>query len=133
MYLLDTNIISDIIRRPFGPSAVAAEQVEPGSLLTSIVVACELRFGATRRGSPDLVAKVDGVLDRITVVSLGVEADAHYARLRTDLERRGLPIGANDLFIAAHALSLGATLVTDNTREFERVDGLTVENWLRPI
>lgn len=130
MYLLDTNIISDIIRSPDGKVAQRAEQVG-AVLVTSIIVACELRYGVERRGSAALRAKVEGVLARLVVMPLGAEADVHYGRLRGDLERRGLPISGEDMLIAAHALALGATLVTDNVREFERVEGLAIENWLR--
>jgi tRNA(fMet)-specific endonuclease VapC len=67
----------------------------------------------------------------VPVIPLQPPADRHYAQLRAELERVGKPIGANDMFIAAHALALGCTLVTDNVREFCRVKNLTVENWLR--
>ena len=132
MYLLDTNALSEVINHPYGHVASKVIALEPQSLLTSVIVACELRYGVEQRGSKALRAQVDGALERFTILPLGGEVIWHYARLRTDLERRGLPIGANDMLIAAHALSVGATLVTDNTREFERVGGLAIENWLRP-
>lgn len=71
------------------------------------------------------------MLELLPTLLMGDDADIHYGRLRADLERRGTPIGANDMLIAAHALSLGATLVTDNVREFERVKDLAIVNWLR--
>ncbi|HEX8555671.1 MAG TPA: type II toxin-antitoxin system VapC family toxin [Sphingomonas sp.] len=130
IHLLDTNILSDIIRYPLGKAADRLE-MEGDRALTSVIVAGELRYGVERRGGADLRARVEGALNRIPVMPLGDEVSMYYARVRADLERRGLPIGGNDLLIAAHALSLGATLVTDNLREFTRVEGLAVENWLR--
>jgi tRNA(fMet)-specific endonuclease VapC len=99
---------------------------------TSIVVACELRFGAKKAGAVSLRERIDQVLARLDVLPLDLPADSHFGRLRAILERRGTPIGPNDLLIAAQALAQDLTLVTDNTSEFGRVDGLRIENWLRP-
>lgn len=132
VYLLDTNILSDVINRPFGVVARHLDGIDPDTVCTSIIVACEVMFGAELKASPKLQTKVERALLHFAVLPFGDDCDLHYARLRVDLQRRGLPIGANDMLIAAHALALGATLVTDNVREFERVEGLAVENWLRP-
>lgn len=132
MYLLDTNILSDLVRHPQGVIAARIADVGEDAVATSIVVAGELRFGAERRGSERLSRQLETILSLLPVLPLADEADVHYGRLRADLERRGLPIGGNDMLIAAHALSLDATLVTDNVREFERVAKLRYENWLRP-
>jgi tRNA(fMet)-specific endonuclease VapC len=129
-YLLDTSIISDVIRNPNGSAARRIEQVGPKELFTSIVVAAELRYGCAKKGSPKLLAKVEGILETIPVLPLDVPADAEYGNIRSELEAAGQPIGMNDLLIAAHASALGFTLVTDNTREFSRIRGLNVENWL---
>lgn len=131
MFLLDTNILSDLIRHPQGVIAAHIAEVGESEIATSIIVASELRYGAERRGSPRLSAQLEAILELLPILPLGDDADAHYGRLRADLERRGTPIGANDMLIAAHALSIGATLVTDNVREFERVEGLAIVNWLR--
>lgn len=131
MYLLDTNIVSDVVRHPEGRVQQKIAVVSPVAVVTSIVVAAELRFGLERRWSERLARRLDIVLSPMPVLPWAAGADLAYARIRADLERRGVTIGANDLFIAAHALSLGATLVTDNVREFGRVEGLVVENWLR--
>ncbi|CAN5443287.1 type II toxin-antitoxin system VapC family toxin [soil metagenome] len=131
MFLLDTNILSDLIRHPQGVIASRIAEVGETEIVTSIVVAGELRYGAERRGSSRLNAQLEAVLELLPALPLGDDADIHYGRLRADLERRGTPIGANDTLIAAHALSIGATLVTDNMREFERVMDLAVVNWLR--
>jgi tRNA(fMet)-specific endonuclease VapC len=131
VFLLDTNIVSDLVRNPRGRAATTIARSGNVEIATSIVVACELRFGATRRGSAALLERLNGVLERLPVIAFDLDADARYGELRTALERAGQPIGANDMLIAAHALNLGATLVTDNVGEFERVEGLQIENWLR--
>jgi tRNA(fMet)-specific endonuclease VapC len=98
---------------------------------TSIVVAAELRYGAAKKGSARLSAQLEAVLSVLDVLPFEPPADVMYASLRTSLEQVGTPIGANDMLIAAHALALGCTIVTDNEREFARVRGLSCENWLR--
>lgn len=129
-YLLDTNILSDLIRNPFGPVAQRIEVVGAKAVCTSIIVAAELRYGSAKKGSPRLQARVEDILATIPVLPLEVPADADYGRQRVQLEASGQPIGGNDLLIAAHALALGLTLVTHNTREFSRIVGLQVEDWL---
>lgn len=131
-YLLDTNILSDLLRNP-RTSPVRARLAEVGAdaVCTSPFVACELRFGAAKRNAPRLVAAVDGLLRRLKIAELDlIGFPTVYADLRVLLERAGTPVGAMDLLIASHALSLGSCLVTHNLREFERVDGLRVESWL---
>jgi len=133
-WLLDTNILSAIIKNPTGRAATKAmviAQAEPGQLVTSVVVECELAFGAQRIGSTALVQKISQLLQLIAPQPFGQDGVAHYAIIGTQLEKSGTPIGPNDTFIAAHALALGATLVTDNEAEFRRVPGLQIENWLR--
>jgi tRNA(fMet)-specific endonuclease VapC len=129
-YLLDTNIISDIIRNPAGSAARRIEQTDPRDICTSIIVAAELRYGCAKKGSVRLLARVDAVLETIPVLPLELPADAEYGSIRSELEAAGQTIGLNDLLIAAHASALGLTLVTDNTREFSRIRGLSVENWV---
>jgi tRNA(fMet)-specific endonuclease VapC len=129
-YLLDTNVLSDLIRNPKGRAARRIAEVGPSEVHTSVVAAGELRFGAGRR-SARLAARVEELLREIIPRPMGPPADRHYASIRHHLEKIGRPIGSNDLLIAAHALELGSTLVTDNTREFSRVPSLRIENWLR--
>lgn len=129
-YLLDTNIISNVIRDPSGPAARRIEQVRPKQILTSIIVAAELRYGCAKKGSSKLLARVESLLETIPVLPLDIPADAEYGAVRAALEAAGRTMGANDLLIAAHAWALGLTLVTDNTREFSRLPRLKVENWL---
>lgn len=99
-------------------------------IVTSVVVAAELRYGCAKKGSAKLQAKVESLLGALPVLPLDVPVDIKYGNLRAELEAAGEPIGANDLWIGAHACTLGLTLVTGNTREFERIPGLVVENWL---
>jgi tRNA(fMet)-specific endonuclease VapC len=128
--LLDTNTMSDLVKDPRGRIRRGIATVGEANVLTSIIVACEMRFGAAKRGSIRLAEQIEAILGEIDVQPLGEDADRHYAILRRDLERRGTPIGSHDMLIAAHALSIDATLVTANTREFARVEGLKLENWL---
>ena len=129
-YLLDTNILSALIRQPRGPVAATLSRRGYATACTSIVVAAELRFGARKRGSTALTAKVDDLLTALPVLPLKADVDRTYAEVRFQLDQSATPIGPNDLLIAAHALSLGLMVVTDNDREFSRVPGLLVENWL---
>jgi tRNA(fMet)-specific endonuclease VapC len=105
-------------------------RVGADKVCTSIIAACELRYGAARSGSARLARQVEAVLDAIEVLPFEADADRHYAAIRTTLERKGVVIGANDLLIAAHARAAGATCVTANEAEFRRVPALQVENWL---
>jgi tRNA(fMet)-specific endonuclease VapC len=130
-YLLDTNILSDLVRRPQGQVAQRIREVGERRVCTSIIVAAEIRFGAARKGSERLTSQVESVLGAIEILPFEVPADVEYGALRAHLEVRGEPIGGNDLLIAAHSLSLDCTLVTDNEREFGRVPKLRCENWLR--
>jgi len=130
-YLLDTNIVSDLVRNPQGKVAQHIRRVGEAQVCTSIVVSAELRYGATKKGSPKLSSQLDAVLGALEIVPFETPADATYGALRTRLEHAGTPIGGNDLLIAAQALALGYTIVTDNDREFARVENLRLENWLR--
>ena len=130
-YLLDTNVLSQLVRDPRGAVAARMSSVGDSNVFTSIIVASELRYGAQKKGSPVLSHRVDQLLASIDVAALEVGVDRTYAKLRSALESAGQVIGANDLFIAAHALEQQATLVTDNVAEFQRVPELRLENWIR--
>ncbi len=133
-YLLNTNMVSDLVRHPQGQVTQAIRAVGEPQVCTSIIVAAELRYGATKRGSPRLTAQLDAILAALEILPFEAPADAVYGRLRADLEREdGRPIGGNDLLIAAQATALGYTIITDNEREFTRIEGLAWENWLRPV
>lgn len=128
-YMLDTNVVSALVRRPRGLLAQRVAALPAGSFAVSLVVAGELRYGTERRGSKRLTRQVEAVLSAIPVLAPTEPADRHYGEIRSTLEGMGRPIGHNDLWIAAHARSLGATVVTGNVREFRRVPDLRVENW----
>lgn len=130
-YLLDTNIVSSLVRMPQGPVSERLRTVGEAQVCTSIIVAAELRFGAEKRKSARLTAQLEAILGAIDILPFEAPADEFYAGIRNRLEERGQPIGGNDLLIASQSLSLGHTLITDNEREFARVDGLILENWLR--
>jgi tRNA(fMet)-specific endonuclease VapC len=129
-YLLDTNILSDLVRNPGGAVAKQIARVGEDSVCTSIVVAAELRYGGLKAGSEKLAERVDLILSALEILPLDIPSDREYAVLRHTLTSQGTPIGPNDLLIAAHARALDLTVVTGNLREFLRVPGLKVENWL---
>lgn len=131
-YLLDTNILSDLIRRPQGTVAQRIASVGETNVCTSVIVAAELRYGAAKRGSATLSKQVDDVLGVLDILPFESPMESTYARVRSDLEARGTPIGGNDVLIASQAIALECTLVTDNAGEFTRVVGLRHENWLAP-
>lgn len=130
-YLLDTNIVSNLVRNPQGRVTDHIKAAGEQNICTSIIVAAELRYGTTKKPSPRLSAQVEAVLGAIDTLPFDSPANEFYGSIRTQLELTGTAIGGNDLLIAAQALALDHTLVTDNDREFSRIDGLRVENWLR--
>jgi len=130
-YLLDTNIVSDLVRNPQGRISQRIRTVGEEQVCTSIIVAAELRYGSAKKGSPRLAAQLDAVLSALEVLAFEAPADTTYGSLRARLEQSGRLIGANDLLLAAQALSLGHVLVTGNEGEFAGVSGLSCENWLR--
>lgn len=129
-YLLDTNILSDLVRNPKGAVASRIRRVGEGNVCTSIIVSSELRYGARKKGSTPLEKRVEALLGLMAVLPLEAPADTVYAEVRCALERAGTPIGANDLWLAAQAMAWNLVLVTDNSREFGRVPGLRWEDWL---
>ena len=128
--MLDTNILSDLIRHPDGRVAECLRAVLPATACTSIIVTSEIHFGLNKRGSKKLCQQAELILGALDILPLESPADRHYGEIRAALTRQGELIGQNDLLIAAHARSLRLTLVTANVREFSRVPGLVVENWL---
>ena len=127
----NTNILSDLIHNPQGLILAHIRKVGEAEVCTRILVTAELRFAAAKKGSPRLTAQLEAVLRVLAVIPWEVPADATYGRLRAQLEKKGKPIGANDLLIAAQAMTFGYTLVTDNEREFAQIAELRRENWLR--
>jgi len=132
LYMLDTNAASEALR---GHPAFDArlQAVPPGQWCISAVTCSEIRYGVTKR--PEAVRLhrlVDEFLRIVPILAWDAKAAHRHGALRADLKARGTPIGDFDEMIAAHALALGAVVVTDNTRHFARVPGLVIENWLRP-
>jgi len=130
-YLLDTNILSDLVRNPQGVVAARIAKAGEDTVCTSVIVAAELRYGASKSNSTKLAERIDLILSALEILPLEPPADRQYAALRHHLTRQGTPIGPNDLLIAAHALASDLTVVTANVGEFSRAPGLKVENWLQ--
>jgi len=130
-FMLDTNIVSAIMRAPQdSPVRLAFDAVEAEDVCVSIVTAAELKFGLAHRPSASLAQRLDEFFELVKILPFEFPADRVYADIRAHLARRGMPIGPNDLFIAAHARALDLTLVTANVGEFSRVPDLRLENWL---
>jgi tRNA(fMet)-specific endonuclease VapC len=135
LWLLDTNIIAGLMRAPSGPIAQQLaqrlQQIEDVEIGTSVIVDCELRFSLAKNPTSKLMNAYRVTMAAVKLFNFESDAVQRYANLRSYLESQGTPIGPNDMLIAAHALALECTLVTDNEDEFRRVPGLRVENWAR--
>ena len=128
--MLDTNIVA--YAKNNRPEIVLERmsRFDPHDLCVSVITLAELEYGVFNSSNPDRnQLALTLFLANIAIEPFGDDAAIEYGRIRADLRRKGAPIGANDLLIAAHAKSLGLTLVTNNTREFNRVEGLVVEDW----
>ncbi len=131
IYMLDTNICSFIIReKPVFVKEKLKTISKDNEVVLSSIVASELLYGAYKKGTQKLITTVKTFIDFFEVLPFDLRASEEYGKLRAYLEKKGKIIGAYDLQIAAHALSLNAVLVTNNTKEFSRIDALRVENWL---
>jgi tRNA(fMet)-specific endonuclease VapC len=130
-FLLDTNIISALMRDPQGSVAAKIEKLGDTEIFTSVIVAAELHYGIIKKGSARLKESAEAILASLEIRPFTPEAAIAYGNLRAKLEHMGRIIGANDLLIAAHAIAEDAVLVTDNLGEFTRVAGLKTQNWLR--
>jgi tRNA(fMet)-specific endonuclease VapC len=129
-YLLDTNVCVDYLTRRYPGVVDRIVSSSPDDLCVSSIAVAELRYGADKsQRRSENHQRIDVLVDEIACVEFDLDAAAVFGRLRSDLERRGEPIGPYDLLIAAQAMSLGLTLVTDNVREFQRIDRLALENW----
>ena len=129
IYLLDTNVLSTVIKNPSGKIAMRLRKTPKESLVTSIIVSCELLFGAEKKGSREMLQRVQAILETLPILSIGSGCDHIYAKTRAQMERHGHGISANDLLIACQAIQIRATLVTENFRELSRVPNLKVESW----
>lgn len=131
MYMLDTNICIYIIKNKPASVRTKFEQMQIGDVAMSMITFGELEYGALRSQNATRQLQIMDELSRyIPVLAMQQEVSKTYAEIRADLTSKGTPIGNNDLWIAAHARTLGATLVSNNTKEFVRVDGLKLENWV---
>ncbi len=129
-HMLDTNIVSDLIRNPSGIVRDRIRMVGETSVCVSIIVAAEIRFGCAKKQSERLSRQAEAILGVLPVMPVDQPVDKEYAMIRADLESRGQPIGPNDMLIAAHAKVLGLVFVTDNIDEFNCIPGLQILNWL---
>ncbi len=137
LWMLDTNIISALMRQPGGEVARrmvhTLSKIKDAQICTSLIVDCELRFGLQKNPNSRYTHAYQVAIASIAIMAMDTAVVQHYATIRAHLEKAGTPIGPNDTLIAAHALALDCTLVTDNETEFRRVPGLRVENWLAGI
>jgi tRNA(fMet)-specific endonuclease VapC len=132
MYLLDTNILIDILRNSDSPALKRLIHLSPDKVAVSAITMAELEYGVYKSSNPALNAqRLIQACTPLTILSFDNEAAAAYGLIRAQLEAKGTPIGPMDTLIAAHALSMKATLVTNNLREFKRIKNLRVENWLK--
>ena len=133
-YMLDTDTCSYIMRRSNKTVIKRLRAVPVAEVCISVITKSELLYGVkvSPRREQDATA-LRAFLPHVDVLEFPDAAATDYAEIRSDLKRRGQMIGANDLFIAAHARTLGLRLVTNNTAEFGRVKGLTLENWTLPV
>ena len=132
MYMLDTDICIYIIKRKPGSVLKRLEMLQPGQLAMSAVTFAELMNGAKKSQQVEgNIARLNELAELLEIPPFDQKAAVTYGDVRSTLEKKGEIIGSNDLFIAAHALSLNWTLVTNNEKEFKRVDGLRIENWVR--
>lgn len=129
--LLDTDITSYLFRSGDQRAMAHFRDFSAGEVGISVITAAELTFGAELSGSPRHRRMIERIFRSLVVIPFGLDAAHLYAKVRTVLRRRGTPIGPLDMLIAAHALSLDVPLATNNVREFNRVPGLRVENWLK--
>lgn len=129
-YLLDTNIISDLMKHPAGVITGWIRKVGQDTVFTNVIVIAEVEYGIEKKQSRRLREQLEGIRPGLTILPLTQPAEKYYAKVRVLTEQRGWTIGQNDLLIAAHALSLDAAVVTDD-RAFLQMPGVRVENWLR--
>ena len=133
-YMLDTDTCSNIMKRSNQTVVKRLRAVPVADVCISVITKSELVYGVEvlPRREQDATA-LRAFLPHVEVLEFPAAAATHYAEIRADLKKRGQMIGANDLFIAAHARTLGLRLVTNNTAKFGRVKGLTLENWTLPV
>ena len=131
IYMLDTNICSFIIReKPLHIKDKLKNIEQKHTIALSSIVVSELLYGAKKRESAKLIKIVNSFIDNFIIYDFDKNAASYYVNIRTELEKQGKIIGSNDLFIVAHAISIDAILVTNNTKEFQRVQNIKLEDWV---
>lgn len=131
LYMLDTNICSYIIRNKPKYIKDKLKQVEKEhTIALSTIVVSELIYGAKKKDSEKLLNLILSFVENFVIIDFDRDGALHYAKIRAELESNGETIGSNDLFIAASAMANDAILITNNTREFERIRGLRCDNWI---
>ena len=130
-YLLDTNTVSFHIRQSSPLLQRRLRAIPAASVALSVITEMEIRYGLARNPALKIAPLIEAFLQSISILPLFSETARHYARVRADLDALGTPIGPLDLLIAAHALSLGVTLITTDLGEFRRVTRLRCEDWTR--
>lgn len=131
-YLLDTNVCIDYLTGRYPKLVERWQSLAPEAVSVSAIAVAELRYGAEKSARPvENHRRLDVMLEDLAVLHFDADASAAYGKLRAALERRGMPIGANDMLIAAQALAHELVLVTDNVAEFQRIRGLRLVNWRR--
>lgn len=128
-FLFDTNTVSFHIRQSSATLQKRLKATPAASVALSVVTEMEIRYGLARNPALKIAPMVEEFLRGITILPLTSDVSVHYARVRTELEARGTPMGPLDLMIASHALALGVILVTTDLAEFRRVPGLRCEDW----
>jgi tRNA(fMet)-specific endonuclease VapC len=131
-YMVDTDICIYIAKNRPPEVRARFEQMKPGQIVMSPITLGELQFGASKSNQRAIaLAEIEKLLQDVPVEDLGTGAAKVYGEIRAAMQRQGISIGNNDLWIASHAVALGVTLATNNEREFRRVPGLIVENWTK--
>jgi tRNA(fMet)-specific endonuclease VapC len=128
-FMFDTDISSYVIRGTHPSIQKRMRDLPTDAICISAITQCEMLFGAENSQRPHVAEGVSQFMEYMPVLDFPADAAREYASLRAALKRQGTPIGNNDMLVAAHALHLGLTLVTNNVREFSRVPGLKIENW----
>jgi tRNA(fMet)-specific endonuclease VapC len=131
-FMVDTNICIYIAKNRPPEVRTRFERMKPGQIVMSTITLGELQFGASKSNQrAKALAEIEKLLQDVPVEDLGMGAAEAYGEIRAALQRQGSLISSNDLWIASHAVALGVTLATNNEREFRRVPGLNVENWVK--
>jgi tRNA(fMet)-specific endonuclease VapC len=129
-FLLDTNIVSDLVRTPWGRVAIKIREVGEETIAVSVITAAELRYGSLKKGSKAFTNQAHQILDQLEILPIEEPCDQHYADIRHSLQSKDSILDGNDLIIASQAIATNRILVTAKVDGFAKVKGLRIENWL---